>query len=182
MNDGLIPRRYAKALLLVAKERGVESEVYSHMKCLEQSFVKFPQLNDTLNNPYVSNDDKRSLILSGAGVKPGENATFSDFITLLIDNRRIGMMRLMAIAYIELYRKDNRIYDVTVQSAARLSASDEKRIKDFVEQHLDGGTMEYSHSVNPELIGGFTITVGNEKVDASVSNELKQLRLQLLSK
>lgn len=182
MNDGLIPRRYAKALLLVAKERGVESDVYGHMKCLEQSFVEFPQLNETLNNPYVSNDDKRKLILLGAGVKPGDNATFSDFISLLIDNRRIGMVRLMAIAYIELYRTDNRIYDVNVQSAAELLDADEKRIKSFVEKHLDGGIVEYSHSVNPELIGGFTISVGNEKIDASVSNELKQLRLQLLSK
>lgn len=182
MNDGLIPRRYAKALLLVARERGVETDIYSHMKCLEQSFVEFPRLNDTLNNPYVSDEDKRVLILSAAGVKPDENATFSDFISLLTDNRRIGMIRLMAIAYIELYRKENRIYDVTVQSAAELSVTDEKRIKDFVERHLDGGTMEYYHSVNPELIGGFTISVGNEKIDASVSNELKQLRLQLLSK
>ena len=41
--------------------------------------------------------------------------------------------------------------------------------------------MEYSSSVDPSLIGGFTVSVGNERIDASISNELKQLRLNLIS-
>ncbi len=40
--------------------------------------------------------------------------------------------------------------------------------------------MEYSSRVNPDLIGGFTVTIDNRKLDASVSNELKQLRVSLL--
>ena len=58
MNEGLIPRRYAKALLLVAAERGVAADVYEQMKCLEAGFVEMPALNDTLNNPYISEADK----------------------------------------------------------------------------------------------------------------------------
>lgn len=41
--------------------------------------------------------------------------------------------------------------------------------------------MEYHHRVDPSLIGGFTVTINNEKLDASVADELKQLRLKLLS-
>ena len=56
---------------------------------------------------------------------------------------------------------------------------------DFVgrgdKSHLDGGTMEYHHRVDPALIGGFTVTIDNDKLDASVADELKQLRLKLLS-
>ena len=51
MNEGLIPRRYAKALYIVSKERGEDKAMYSLMKNLIGCFVSVPELNDTLNNP-----------------------------------------------------------------------------------------------------------------------------------
>ena len=50
MNEGLIPRRYAKALYIVSKERGEDKAMYSLMKNLIGCFVSVPELNDTLNN------------------------------------------------------------------------------------------------------------------------------------
>ena len=182
MNEGLIPRRYAKALLLVAAERGVAADVYEQMKCLEAGFVEMPALNDTLNNPYISEADKSKLILTACGVEEKNDKVIKDFVKLLQRNGRIGMMRLIAYAYVELYREENHIYSVIVKSAAQLSSADEKRLKGLVEKHLHGGKMEYTQIVDSSLIGGFTDRVGNEKIDASVSNELKQLRLNLLSK
>lgn len=182
MNEGLIPRRYAKALMLVAKERGVDADVYQQMKCLEAGFVALPALNDTLNNPYIPEADKSKLILTASGVEPDKDKVLADFVKLLERNGRIGMMRLIAYAYVELYREANHIFNVEVKSAAPLSVADEKRLKGLVEKHLKGGKMEYTHSVDSSLIGGFTVSIGNEKIDASVGNELKQLRLNLLSK
>lgn len=182
MNEGLIPRRYAKALYLVAKERNDDKRVYQMMKRIEDNFVELPQLNETLNNPFVSYADKQKLVVTAAAATDNTDSLLIDFIKLLMQNRRIGMVRLIAQAYINLYREENHIYKVEVESAAPMNAADEARLKRFVEKHLHGGTMEYTHSVNPSLIGGFTVSVGNERVDASVSNELKQLRLNLISK
>ncbi|MCM1348187.1 MAG: F0F1 ATP synthase subunit delta [Firmicutes bacterium] len=181
MNEGLIPRRYAKALLLVAQERGLATKVYDVMKRLDASFVELPQLSETLNNPYISLADKKNLILTAAGESGNKTGLLADFVKLIAENRRIGFIRLMALAYVDLYRQENHIYDVKVTSAAKLSDADQKRLMQLVEKHLNGGTMEYSMQIDPSLIGGFTVSVGNEKVDASVSNELKQLRLNLLN-
>lgn len=182
MNEGLIPRRYAKALLLVAREKGEEAMMYDVMKTLSESFVQFPSLSETLNNPYVSVADKERLILTAAGLSDGSKQLLEDFVKLLSNNRRIGMMRLISIAYVELYREENHIYSVNIQSASKMSPKDESRLKEMVQKHLKDGKMEYTVSVDPNLIGGFTVSVGNEKLDASISNELKQLRLNLLSK
>lgn len=182
MNEGLIPRRYAKALFLVAREKGLEKSIYDLMKRAEVSFAQMPDLSVTLENPYIPVGDKTRLIQTAAGVKPGESRLFDDFIKLLVENRRIGFMRLVALAYVELYREENHIYNVSVTSAAPISEKDSERLRNFVEKHLDGGTIEYTSTVDPTLIGGFTVSVGNERIDASVSNELKQLRLSLLSK
>ena len=62
-----------------------------------------------------------------------------------------------------------------------MGAAEEDRLKALIERHLNGGTMEYHHRVDPDLIGGFTVTINNEKLDASVADELKQLRIKLLS-
>lgn len=182
MNEGLIPKRYAKALFMVAKERNEEKDIYLSMKSIDQSFISIPQLNETLNNPYISASDKAGLILSAAGVPDQKSGLLNDFIKLLTENRRLGMIRLIACAFVDIYREENKIFRVDVESAAPLGEAEESRLKSLIGRHLGDGTMEYSHSVNPSLIGGFTVSVGNERIDASVSNELKQLRLNLISK
>ena len=55
------------------------------------------------------------------------------------------------------------------------------RLKSLVEKHLGDATVEFTKDVDPDLIGGFVVTVNSERLDASVSNEIKQLRLKLLS-
>lgn len=182
MNQGLIPRRYAKALYAVALEKGKAKEVYELMSRLVTSFEENGGLSQALANPFVTNADKTALVHTAAGVRPGEDGVFDDFIKLLVHNRRIDMFRGIALAYLAIYREANSIYVVKVESAAPLSPESMERLKSLVGRHLGGAEMEFSTSVNPSLIGGFTVTVGNERLDASISNELKQLRLNLLSK
>ena len=61
-----------------------------------------------------------------------------------------------------------------------MDKTEEDRLKKLIASHLGGGTMEYTFKVNPDLIGGFTVTIGSEKLDTSVKNQLKQLHLKLL--
>lgn len=181
MNQGLIPRRYAKALYKFALEKGADKKVYELMSTLERSFEAQPELNSVLANPFVAASDKTKLIETAAGAGKTD-AVMADFIKLLVENRRIDMTREIGLAYLDIYRMEHRIYVVTVTSAAPMDKEDESRLKALIEKHLDGGTMEYELNVDPSLIGGFRVEVGNERIDASISNELKQLRLNLLSK
>lgn len=181
MNEGLIPRRYAKALLKFAEERKQQTHVYDLMSTLASSFQAEPQLAQVMSNPFVEDKDKMSLLTTAAGAGESDSV-FCDFLKLLCRNRRLALSRDIAYAYLDLYREANNISIVKVTSAAPLSAADEDRIKALITRHLHGGTMDYSSKVDPSLIGGFTVEVGNDRIDASISNELKQLRLNLLSK
>lgn len=181
MNQGLIPRRYAKALYKYALDKGAQNKVYELMSTLERSFESNPELNAVLANPFIAAADKIKLIRTAADAGESD-AVLVDFIKLLIENHRIDMTREIGLAYLDIYRKENRIYVVKVTSAAPLGKDDENRLKALIEKHLAGGTMEYGFYVDPSLIGGFRVEVGNERIDASISNELKQLRLNLLSK
>lgn len=181
MNDGLIPRRYAKALLKFAQEKGEAERVYTLMQTLSGSFVKEPGLNKAVTNPFVDAAAKTKLLTTAAGAT-AKDAVFADFIKLLIVNNRIDAVRGAALAYLDLYRKANNIYLVEITSAAPLSDSEMKRLRQIIGSHVGGATVEYHTDIDPDLIGGFVVKIDSERLDASIKNELKQLRLKLLSK
>lgn len=182
MDQGLIPRRYAKALYLVAKERGVETQVYDHMRALTAAFDSEPGLCRAIANPAVSDADKQRLIVTALNADDASAPLLRDFVKLITEHKRQDMTRLIARAYIYIYRQAKQIYGVTVTSAMALDGPELQRIHSLVNKHLPlGSTAEFSELIDPELIGGFTVSIDNELLDASVANELKQLRLKLLS-
>lgn len=181
MNQGLIPRRYAKALLEFAAERHQDSRVYEMMRTLSASFAANQGLQSAVANPFVSYDDKVKLLMTAAGAT-ADDKVFVDFLNLLRTNNRVDIIRDVALAYQRLYRKANNIYKVEVVSASALGDQEQKRLKDLIESRLGGAKMEYSLTVDPSLIGGFVINIDSERLDASIKNELEQLRLTLTGK
>ena len=67
MNEGLIPRRYAKALLEFAKERNSDHRLYGLMDNLTHSFAANPDLEVIMANPFVAPDRKEQLLMTAAG-------------------------------------------------------------------------------------------------------------------
>lgn len=180
MDQGLIPKRYAKAIYEVAQANSSAQKLYQQMQALAAAFAAEPKLSETMNNPFVADSDKAALVRTAAGAKAGDK-DFDAIIRLLTTNHRIGMVRDIATAYLKIYRKANKIYIVEVEAAAPMASAEEQRLKDLIQQHLGkDATMEYQFHVDPELIGGFVVKIDNERLDASVKNELKQLRLKLL--
>ncbi len=181
MNEGLIPRRYAKALYKYALEKGQDKPMYELMQQLSSTFVVDSKLQEVMNNPFISSEDKVKLLNIASGTEKSHTC-FADFLKLLVENNRLSLIRSIALAYLTIYRKANNIYLVEVVSAAPMDKADQTRLQKLIEKHLNGGSMEYSQRVDSQLIGGFVVNIDSERLDASVQNELKQLRLNLLRK
>jgi F-type H+-transporting ATPase subunit delta len=181
MNEGLIPRRYAKALYKFALEKGQDKPMYALMQKLSKAFVSDLSLQEVMCNPFIDNNDKVTLLKIASGADESISSFF-DFLKLLIENKRISFIRSIALAYLTIYRKANNIYLVEVVSATTMDEADQARLHKLIEKHLNGGSMEYSQRVDSQLIGGFVVNIDSERLDASVQNELKQLRLNLLRK
>lgn len=181
MNEGLIPRRYAKAIHEYALEKGKARELYGLMRNIVSAFLAEASMQQVMSNPFVADDDKVKLLVTASQGK-ADDAVLADVLKLLAGNGRLAMARDIALAYLEIYRKANNIYLVDVTTAAPMEDADLTRLKTLVERHLNGGTMEFTCKVDASLIGGFVVNIDSERLDASVSNELKQLRLKLLSK
>ena len=179
MNGGLIPRRYAKALYKFALQEGIDTKVYDDMKSVVSAFESNPDLNKVLANPFISDEDKKQLLLSAAGQTP-DNA-YKGFVRMILENRREMYAYEMALAYRDIYRKANNISRVCVTTAIPMPDDEMNKLMDLVHKSFSGHTLKYSFKVDPDIIGSFVIDVDSVRMDASLSNELEQLRLTLLS-
>ena len=114
MNEGLVPRRYAKALYGFALEKGVAERVYTMMKNLTASFAANGGLQPTLANPYVGASDKEALLVTAAGADKTDSA-FADFLKLLAENRRLDWWTVTWAG--------TQLWNFRLQSIRRLSAA-----------------------------------------------------------
>ena len=178
MDNGLIPQRYARALYKYAVEHGVTTQVYDLSKMVCRSFEENPALQKAISNPNISEGDKEKLLLAAAGKDAGE--AYERFVKLVLEHGREEFFWRMMLAYRDIYRKENHISQATITTAAKLGADEMEKLHKLVEDAFKGSTLEFTESINPDLIGGFVIDVDSVRMDASVSNELEQLRQTLL--
>ena len=178
MNQGLIPSRYAKAIYEAAADKKADSRMFELLKQLAEAFDSEETLATVMANPFVSAADKEALLTTAAGADAADTL-FADMLRLLADNKRLDMAREIALAYVRLYREKHGIHKVTVTSAAPLTPKESERLRKLIAAHIGGGTMEYDEKTDPSLIGGFAVSIGNERLDASVAARLKELRLEL---
>lgn len=179
MDNGLIPQRYAKALYKFAKEHKTEDAVYEEMKNIISSFMNNPRLSKILANPFVAKKEKYDLLKTAAGDKVEND--YLGFIKLILDNKREEYALQMALAYRDLYRKANKISQVRITTAVRLPEAEMEKLHKMVANSFPDTKLEITEQINPDIIGGFIIDVDDSRMDASLSNEIEQLRLNLLS-
>lgn len=179
MDNGLIARRYAKALYKFALEHSKTADVYKEMTAVAKAFADNPALQRTLSNPYIAPADKEMLMRDAAGSLYDDD--FKALVQLVIQHHREEYMQRICLAYCDIYREENKISLVRIVTAKPLSTERMDRIHSLVGKVFPDRTFEYTAEVNPDLIGGFQVYVDNVKMDASISNELQQLRQNLIS-
>lgn len=176
MDSGMISVRYAKALLACAKERGEERRVFDAMSVLSDSFEQCPELTAVLKNPTLSAAQKKQLVTAAAG--GADNALFGRLTDLLLENGREEQLHRVALGYCDLYQADTKICVGRVTTARPLDAATNRRIRDFLAKR-SGRTVELKTRVNPDLLGGFVLDVGDERLDASVAGQLRRIKKKL---
>ena len=179
MDSGLIPQRYAKAMYKFALEHNSADAVYEEMKVVINSFRENPRLSKVLANPFVDDKEKYELLKAAAGDKVEDG--FLGFVKLIIEKRREEFALQMALAYRDIYRKANHISQVKITTAVNLPDAEMDKLRTLVSNSFKDTKLEFTEQINPEIIGGFIIDVDDSRMDASISNEIEQLRLNLLS-
>lgn len=167
--------RYAKAVLSLAKEAGKEEAVHESMLLISQAIAENKELAVVLNSPIIKAEDKVNAL----------KAIFADsidqislgVIALLGENKRLPLLSMVANQYAILFDHDKLIEIARVTTAVPLTKDLEKKVLAKIKE-LTGHAATLENVVNPDIIGGFVLRVGDLQYDASISNNLNELKRQ----
>jgi F-type H+-transporting ATPase subunit delta len=167
-----LARIWSDAVFKIAASRGVEDGVLEEWRGLVELLDRNPQLEAVLASPLVSIEEKRRLIEKGFRGKASD--LFVDTLQVLGSKGRLGLLRPVAVAFREAWMANKNQVEVTVTSAVPLSPELRQSLVSAASRFA-GKQAQLTEKVDPRLLGGLVVRVGDDKFDDSVSRELEQL-------
>ncbi|MES2512535.1 MAG: ATP synthase F1 subunit delta [Bacteroidota bacterium] len=175
----IVASRYAKSLIDLAVEKGQLEAVYADMRQVQSVCEESREFINFLNSPIIKADKKISTIKA---IFDGKlNPITSGFLSIVASKRREGVIPEMANSFIEQYRSHKNILTAVVTSANGLDAATKQKALDLVKAQLSG-EVELVEKVNPNIIGGFILKIGDKQLDKSVARQLSNLKKELTNK
>ncbi|MEX6626836.1 ATP synthase F1 subunit delta [Tenacibaculum pacificus] len=165
--------RYAKAILNLAKETNKDSLVNDNMKLIASTIAESSDLNRMLKSPVVKANDKKTVLVALFGDKV--DAIITNLFNLLEENKRMIMLEAIAKQYSIIYDAYKGVQVAKVTTAVVLTKELEDKIQAKIVS-LTGNSASIENIVNPNILGGFILRVGDVQYDASISNQFKELR------
>ncbi|MCR5039261.1 MAG: F0F1 ATP synthase subunit delta [Bacteroidales bacterium] len=177
MDNGKISVRYARALFQLAQEQGCEEAIYDGLMRLSHNYLlAISQFNEVLSDPIVAKNEKVKLLEMAVGEPM--HVILKQFIAFVVEQHRESRMFLIAMKYMEMYRKKHNILNTQLTTATELPEATLDKIKAYVEQTFNVEA-EMEIKIDPALIGGFVLDIENTRMDASVAGQLNALKNKL---
>ncbi len=174
-----LAQRYAEALADVALEQGAAEPIRKNLGDFSGALAASLDLGNFLINPGVARQDKQAVIEKIAA-RIGAGKIFRNFLFVLADNRRMGLLLEITRAFHAVLLERRGIAEAQVTSAAELTAAQEKELNAALER-LTGKKVEARYSLDAALMGGAVVRIGSTVYDGSVREQLERLRVRLAS-
>ena len=159
-----IAQVYARALFEVAQEQGKLDVVREELGQITEALEENAELRLFFFSPYFSTDEKRDGLRRT--VTDADPVTMN-VLDILVENHRLPVLPRLRREYERRWRDANNLLPVTVTSAVELDDAVVERIGDEIGRQT-GRTVELTREVDPSIVGGFVVRVGNAILDASI--------------
>jgi F-type H+-transporting ATPase subunit delta len=167
---------YARALFEVASEHGVLDRVHEELGQFADALDEDRDLQIFLFSPYFSSEEKKDGV---ARIVSDADEHFVNFLQLLAERHRMPLIFRVRRIVDAMWAEENRLLPVTVTSAVELDEGLLREIGERIEEQT-GRRVELSSKVDPDVLGGLIVRVGNMVLDASIRNRLESLRKQVV--
>ena len=176
MADSRAASRYVKSLLVLAVERNALEEVHRDMLLFSDVASKSRQFELLLQSPVIKHDKKFEILKKiFYGKVHSLTMAFFDIITR---KNREPILLSVAREFHNAYNEYKGIGTASVTSAIPLDAALRAQIERLVQVYSDKKQIELVEKVDPDLIGGFVLNVGDRQVDSSIKNKIKTLKVK----
>ena len=166
---------YARSLFELANEEDRLDAVRDDLAAATEAVAASRELQQFFFAPFFSPEEKREAV---GRVFTGADPLLEGFLGVLAENHRMPVIFRARKAFDQLWREQRKRLPVAMRSATKLDDQIVERLSARIAE-LTGKEVELSVDVEPELIGGFVLRVGNSILDASVRNRLARMRREL---
>jgi F-type H+-transporting ATPase subunit delta len=167
---------YARSLFEVASEQDKLDVVRDQLGEFADALSQTRELQVFLFSPYFSTQEKEDGLERAV---TDADPVIVNFLRLLIEKHRMPVIFRIRAEYDRLWEEENKLLPVEITSAVELDQDIVKQLGDRISEQT-GRKVELSSRVEPDILGGIVVQVGNAVLDASVRNRLEQLRRQVV--
>lgn len=170
--------RYAKAILDLAIDKKEAAAVNEEMKSVLTTVHKNKELQEFLKSPVVKTEQKRNALRQ---IFSKSSAITLGAFDLVVNNQRADILQDIATQYILLFEELNKRSVATVTTAVEITAEIEAKVLAKAKE-LAGSEVTLEKKIDPSIVGGFILRVGDKEINASVQNTLGELRREFAGK
>jgi ATP synthase F1 delta subunit len=163
---------YARSLFQAALEQGRIDELREQVGQFADALDQQRELAVFFFSPYFSSEEKQQALST---LLIGADPLLVNFLSLLIENHRMPVIFRIRREYERLWDEENRTLPVEITSAVELDGETTESLGRTISERA-GRKVTLAAHVDPDIIGGIIIRVGNSILDASIRNRLEQLR------
>ena len=167
--------RYAKAILEIAESKGVATNVSEDMTLIASTIKSNLELSTFIQNPTIKVEVKESAL---SEIFANSNAVTKSLIHLLFENKRFEILNAIALEYNALFDIMNNVEVAKVTTAIPMDAALEAKVLAKIATFSDK-KVTIENVVDPSIIGGFILRIGDKQYNASVANRLQVLKREL---
>ena len=176
MSERRAAYRYAKALMDLATEQKKVQEVHDDMRLIQDTIEENNNLSDVLQSPILTAEAKKNALQA---LFSKADALTGEFFNLLSTNKRVGILAKIAEQYIVLYDQLQGQDIASVTTAVPLDKNLESKILKQLKK-ITGKDVVIENHVDPDLIGGFILRLGDLEYNSSIASKLGNLKRELI--
>ncbi|MCG2417414.1 ATP synthase F1 subunit delta [Aequorivita sp. F47161] len=165
--------RYAKAILQKANENNTEAVVFGDMQSVYKTIEDSRELRAVLQSPVIKANDKKDALLK---IFSKQSEATHALINILVANKRAPLLSNVAKSYIDIYNDQQGVKKATVITAVPLSPEMETKVLAKVTELTGSKKVTLNSEIDPEIIGGFILRMGDTQYNASIANQLGNLK------
>ncbi len=165
--------RYASALFELASENGSVTAVETDLETLGEALRESDDLANATSNPQLSRGEQAKAV-EAVAKHLGLSALTTNFLGVLAGNRRLSKLPAMIAAFKAIAAAQRGEVSATVTSAHALTDEQVRALKDKLTARV-GRTVILTADEDPDLLGGLVVTIGSERIDASIRTRLNSL-------
>ena len=163
---------YGRSLFEVASEHDATDEIREELGAFADALNDNRDLAVFFFSPYFSTQEKKNAL---DNLLDGASTTFVNFLELLIEKHRMPAIFRIRRSYNALWEQVHQILPVQIATAIALDKGVARGLGEQIEKST-GQKIELTETVDPEILGGIVLRVGNSILDASIRNRLENLR------